>query len=394
MIKRCIHQPLLDDLGRGKPILLLGPRRIGKSTLLRELSAGRESSLFIDCDDLEAAALLIDKSASELERLISPFEFVFINQAQRVKNVGLTLKKIIDLKLDTQLVATSSTSLALAGDGAAFEPAQLVERRMFPLTLPELAAQTSEREERRLLESRMIYGLYPEVVAHPERAKQTLSSLIQNYLYYDVYDHKSVRKPTLLHRLLRALALKIGNVVTYNELASELGGFKERFFSYVVLLVKCYVILKFDSFHLNFRCEAKKGKKIYFYDNGLRNALISAFAPLDYRSDAPALWENLMMAERMKRNFYAQSPAHPYFWRTHDRKEIDLIEEADGALSSYDFKWTTPTLLSIISVQSSPKGSSQPFPKPLSQPAPFAAAYPSTPFTIITPENFWPFLRL
>ena len=220
----------------------------------------------------------------------------------------------------------------------------------------------------------MIYGLYPEVVTFPEDAKRTLMTLTNNYLYKDLFAYKGLKKPDILQKLVRALALQLGSEVSYNELSNLLGIDKETVETYINLLEKCFVVFRLDSFSRNLRNEIKKGKKIYFYDNGIRNAVISHFAPAELRNDMGALWENLMVSERVKRNAYAGNYAQLYFWRTHDQKEIDLIEDVDGRLYTYEFKWSGKARAK--------------------QPTMFANNYPDSPFTVVSPESFWEFLRV
>ena len=220
----------------------------------------------------------------------------------------------------------------------------------------------------------MIYGCYPDIINFPTDAKRILATLADNYLYKDILSYKGIRKPDLLQKLVRALALQIGSEVSYNELSNLLGVDKETVENYINLLEKCYVVFRLDSFSRNLRNEIKKGKKIYFYDNGIRNAVISNYAPLELRTDKGALWENLMISERLKRNKYLNTYANMYFWRTTTRKEIDLIEEVNGNIFAYELK--------------SRSG------KKSALPADFAAAYPDSHFEVITPQNFWEFVRL
>ena len=218
----------------------------------------------------------------------------------------------------------------------------------------------------------MIYGLYPEVVTSPADAKRILVALTNNYLYKDIFAYRGIKKPEILQKLVKALALQLGSEVSYNELSNMLGIDKETVENYIGLLEKCFVLFRLDSYSRNLRNEIKKGKKIYFYDNGVRNAVLSNFAPLDMRNDVGALWENLMVSERVKHNAYNGSYAQLYFWRTHDQKEIDLVELEDGQMHTYEFKWNLKKTPSI--------------------PTSFLAAYPDATFTVITPNNMWGFV--
>lgn len=373
MIKRLIETTIQKDFDRKKVILLLGARQVGKTTLLDELRQQGGKILSLNCDDLDDVLLIEEKSTTELRALLSPYDMVFIDEAQRVKNIGLTLKKIGDLKLSTSIIVTGSSSLDLAGEVNEPATGRLIEFHLFPFSLTELANNTSEREEQRMLEQRLIYGMYPEVVTFPGDAKRTLMTLTNNYLYKDLFSYKGLKKPDILQKLVRALALQLGNEVSYNELSNLLGIDKETVENYINLLEKCFVVFRLDSFSRNLRNEIKKGKKIYFYDNGVRNAVLSNFAPADLRNDMGALWENLMVSERVKRNAYQGSYAQLYFWRTHDQKEIDLIEEEDGMLRTYEFKWNGKVKAK--------------------QPITFVAAYPNSTFNVVSPDNYWEFIR-
>ena len=373
MIERVIESAILNDFLRKKVIVLLGARQVGKTTLLESLRKKGQKVFSVNCDDMDDVLLIEEKTSTELRALLAPYDLVFIDEAQRVKNIGLTLKKIGDLKLDTQVVVTGSSSLELADEVNEPATGRLIEYRLFPFSLSELATHTSEREEQRMLEQRLIYGLYPEVVTFPGDAKRTLMTLANNYLYKDLFSYRGLKKPDVLQKLLRALALQLGSEVSYNELSNLLGVDKETVENYINLLEKCFVVFRLDSFSRNLRNEIKKGKKVYFYDNGIRNAVLSNFAPASLRNDMGALWENLMVSERVKRNAYTGSYAQLYFWRTHDQKEIDLIEEEDGMLRTYEFKWS---------------GKSK-----AKQPQLFASTYPDSPFTVVSPENYWEFVK-
>ncbi len=373
MISRLIKDSILADYRRRKVIVLLGARQVGKTTLLSELSEGKSKVLSLNCDNLDDELTLEGKSSTELKQLLSPYELVFIDEAQRVKNIGLTLKMIGDLKLDTQVVVTGSSSLDMANEINEPATGRLIEYQLFPLSLPELAQSSSEREENRLLEHRLIYGFYPEVVTEPGDAKRTLMTLTNNYLYKDLFAYGGIKKPDLIQKLVRALALQLGSEVSYNELANTVGVDRGTVETYIGLLEKCFVVFRLDSFSRNLRNEIKKGKKVYFYDNGVRNAVISNFAPVELRNDVGALWENLMVSERVKRNAYSGNYAQLFFWRTHEQQEIDLIEEEDGMLRTYEFKWNGKARCR--------------------QPNAFANSYPGSTYEVITPQNYWPFVK-
>ena len=372
MIERLLQQRLTNAYRRKKVIVVLGPRQVGKSTLLDALSAGKQNVRNLNCDNEDERLLLQGRTSTELRQLVSPYDFFLIDEAQRVKNIGLTLKMIGDLKLQTQVIVTGSSSFDLADEINEPATGRLLNYNLFPFSLPELAAATSRLDEQRLLELRMIYGLYPEVVNEPEVARETLINLTNNYLYKDLLTFRGIRKPEIIINLVRALALQIGSEVSYNELSSLIGIDKITVENYINLLEKCFIVFRLNSFSRNVRNEIKKGKKVYFYDNGIRNAVLSNFAPLEMRSDTGALWENLMISERIKRNAYCGSYAQLFFWRTHDQKEIDLIEESDGRLTAFEFKWNNRKKTKV--------------------PKTFAEMYPNHSFNTVRRDTFWDFL--
>ena len=372
MIHRILQKELEHAFNRRKVITILGPRQVGKSTLLEEVSRHGTKVRILNCDNEDDRRLLIDKTSTELKSLIEPHDYFLIDKAQRVKNIGLTLKMIGDLHLESHVIVTGSSSFDLADEINEPATGRLIEYNLYPLSLPELALTTSQQEEQRMLETRMIYGLYPEVVTVPEYARDTLTNLTNNYLYRDALSFQGMRKPEALMKLVRALALQIGSEVSYNELALTVGVDKNTIENYINLLEKCFIIFRLNSFSRNVRNEIKKGKKIYFVDNGVRNAVLFHFAPLDLRNDSGMLWENLMVSERIKHNAYNRSYAQLYFWRTHDQKEIDLIEDMDGQFTAFEFKWNER--------------------KKSVMPAIFAQNYPNSEFNVINKENFWHFL--
>ncbi|MBD5261828.1 MAG: ATP-binding protein [Bacteroides sp.] len=375
MIKRNIEAKIIRDFRRNKIITLLGPRQVGKTTLLEQIieEAGNKKIMTLNCDDDDDRMLLQDKSSTELKNLIGNNDIVMIDEAQRVENIGLTLKKIGDLKTKSNIMVTGSSSLNL-GDKIN-EPAtgRLIEYNLFPFTVAELADHTSWREEQRMLNQRLIYGLYPEVVMYPEDARRTLMTISNSYLYKDLLSYDGVRKPALLQNIVRALALQVGSEVSYNELAQLVGADKTTVEKYIDLLEKCFVVFRLPSYSRNLRNEIKKGKKIYFYDNGIRNAVLSNFATPEFRTDMGALWENFLVSERLKRNVYSGSYAQMFFWRTQSQQEIDYIEECDGQLNAFEFKWNPKTKASI--------------------PKTFIETYPGSSFEIISPENYEEFIR-
>lgn len=372
MIHRIIEQLIKNDFSRGKIIVLMGARQVGKTTLFDSVVNGSSNVLRLNCDNYDDRSDVENKTSTELRQLVGNHEVVIIDEAQRAKNIGLSLKMLADLKLPMQILVTGSSSLTLANKINEPATGRLIEYNLFPLSLSELMQHTSPREEKRLLEQRMIYGLYPEVVTTPGDAKRILVNLTNNYLYRDLLEYRGVKKPEVLQKLVRALALQIGSEVSYNELSRTVGVDKATVESYIDLLEKCFVVFRLPAYSSNLRSEIKRGRKIYFYDNGIRNALLSNFVPLDLRDDVGMLWENMMVSERIKRNSYSRSYAQMYFWRTQQQQEVDLIEEQDGRLTAFEFKWNSQ--------------------KKAKLPKSFIDNYPNTDFKVITPDNYVEFV--
>lgn len=375
MINRIINNSIASDFFQGKVIVVLGPRQVGKTTLLSQLSLPKDETLWLNCDNMDDREALTDKTTSELQQLVGLKRYVVIDEAQRVRDIGLTLKMMADTFHDqVQVVVTGSSSLELANQINEPATGRIFEYRLFPLSLSELSANTSSREENRLLEQRLIYGCYPEIATNPDQAKRLLAAITNNYLYKDLLTYNGIRKPEVLGRLLQALAMQIGEQVSYNELSRLVGIDRATIENYINLLEKCFVIFRLPSYSGNLRTELRNNRKIYFYDNGIRNAILSNFAPLGLRTDVGALWENLMLSERIKHNTYQGRFAQLYFWRTQAQAEIDFIEIEDGKMSAFEFKFN-------------PK-------KMPSAPKSFRDTYPQAPFEVITPDNYFSFVGL
>ncbi|MDR2963046.1 MAG: ATP-binding protein [Bacteroidales bacterium] len=374
MFKRLILEPLQNDFFKKKVIVLVGPRQVGKTTLLQQVIADFEpnAALFLNCDEPETLNLLENVSSTELKNLIGNRKLILIDEAQRVKNIGITLKLMVDTISDIQIVATGSSAFDLRNSLNESLTGRKFEYRLYPFSTQELIANTSLLEEKRLLEQRMIYGMYPDVVNNPAEAQRILIELNNSYLYKDIFMYKEIRQPDALSKLLIALSLQLGNEVSYNELGKTVGLKSETVERYLDLLEKVFVIFRLPSFSRNMRQELKKSQKIYFYDNGIRNALIQNFKSLELRTDTGALWENFMISERKKYREYNQIHANNYFWRTHAQQEIDYIEEKDGMLYAYECKWNEKRSTKL--------------------PNSFAANYPDHQFLVVNRTNYLEFI--
>lgn len=339
MVERIIYKKIKTDLFKGKAIILTGPRQVGKTTLLKKIQTEYEDTLYLDCDEPDIRNYLEGSTSTALRDLIGNSKIVLVDEAQRVKNIGITLKLIIDQLKNVQLIASGSSSLELSN--VLNEPltGRKFEYFLFPLSIQELNQYHGLIEEKRLLHSRLIYGSYPDIVNNRQDAQRLLLSLTSGYLYKDVFNYQEIRKPELLPNLLEALARQVSQEVSYNELAQLLDSDPLTIKRYMDLLEKSFVIFRLRSFSRNLRNEIKKSRKIYFYDNGIRNALINNFQSVRTRTDIGALWENFLVSERSKSLSYQQIHANQYFWRTRQQQAIDYIEDIDGQLYAFEFKW-------------------------------------------------------
>ncbi len=340
MIERKLVKIIQAQLFKGKAIILVGSRQVGKTTLLGELVRQSDKRILsLNCDEPEVQTMLTDTNVAKLRTIIGNNELVVIDEAQKVNNIGLTLKLIVDNIKDVQVVATGSSAFELRNRLNEPLTGRKFEYQMFPISSGEIIDTYGLLEEKRTLENRLVYGSYPDIIMHPEEARRYLTELTQSYLYKDVLSLDSLRKPQLLDKLLQALAFQVGSEVSTNELARTLQTDSKTIDKYLDLLEKCYVIFRLGGLSRNLRTELKRAKKIYFYDNGVRNAVIQQFSPVALRNDMGALWENFFIAERMKRNHYSGHYCNNFFWRTTLQQEIDLIEESDGAMTAFEMKW-------------------------------------------------------
>jgi predicted AAA+ superfamily ATPase len=341
MIQRKFQSVLENDLYKGKALILLGARQVGKTTLLQELSKNWDKTFWLTGDELETQRLFENPTITRFAAEFADAKYLIVDEAQRLSNVGLGLKLIIDHLKDIQLLVTGSSAFELANRLNESLMGRTFEYQLFPLSFAEMANHHSFREERRLLPYRMIYGYYPNVVTQPADARKILQNLIQNFLYKDMLLIEGVKKPDKIVKLLQALAFQVGSQVSYNELSTTVGMTSVSIERYITMLEQCFVIFRLGSFSRNLRNELSKSRKIYFYDNGIRNALIDNFSPVEVRTDTGALWENFLVSERKKYLKNNEISAGTYFWRTKDQQEIDYIEERDGTISAFEFKWNT-----------------------------------------------------
>lgn len=374
MIKRIQEERIKSLLGSRKAITLMGARQVGKSTLLHSLLDGDDGVLWLNGDDDDVREMFRNINSTRLRTIIGDRKIVVIDEAQRIDEIGMKMKLITDQIPGTQVIATGSSSFELSSKVNESLAGRKRELKLFPLTFSEMVGHTSFLEERRMIPHRMVYGYYPEVVCSPSEEVTVLKELTDSYLYRDLLALGEIRKSDLLIRLLKALSLQIGNQVSYNELGRMLGIDSKTVEKYIDILEKSYIIFRLGSFSRNLRNELKTTRKLFFWDLGIRNAVIGNFSPLESRTDSGALWENFIISERMKiKGYDTTSFARSYFWRTKDQSEIDYMEEEDGAMKAFEFKWN-------------------PSKSGAKCPPSFSTAYPEASFKVITPDNIEEFL--
>lgn len=338
MIHRTIEERIQSKIGRGKAIMVTGPRQVGKTTLIRKLLDG-EDYKFLDGDDPIVRQVLDTPNTEEIRLLLGNKKVVFIDEAQRINNIGLTMKIIIDQFKDVQLWISGSSSFSLFNELNEPLTGRKWEYELFPISWEEYENTKGYLEAEMQLKNRLRFGMYPDVINNPGEEIEILKALVESYLYKDVLSYSGIKKPEVLDKLIRALALQVGSEVNYNELSRFIGIDKNTIDKYISVLEQAYVIFRLSSYSRNIRNEIKKGKKIYFYDNGIRNMIIKSMNEIEFRSDIGALWENFLISERLKQNRYKLNLASPYFWRTTQQQEIDYIEEVSMELYAYEFKW-------------------------------------------------------
>lgn len=374
-VHRFLQQQILDTLLPGKVIVLYGPRQVGKTTLVHDLiSVINRKTRFVNADELLYREALASQNRQQLDEVLADAEILFIDEAQRVSDIGLNLKILIDNHPDVTILATGSASFELANKIDEPLTGRKITFNLYPVSYPEIRQTIGVLEARSQLEQWLIWGGYPEIVTSPAHLRERLlGELVGSYLFRDLLELEGLRRADKLVDLLRLLAFQIGHEVSLTELGTNLAINRQTVERYLDLLEKVFVIYRVGGFARNLRKEITKNARYYFYDNGVRNSLIQNFNPLSLRDDVGQLWENFLMIERIKAHEYAGRQVNRYFWRTYDQKEIDLVEERQGQLFGYEFKWRAGAIKQTTQKE-------------------FLSAYPDAHLEVVSRDNLVDFL--
>ena len=338
-ISRTVEKEIKSSMFKGKAIIVFGARQVGKTTMIENIlkkQLKENEVLYLNGDDTDVRQLFREYNEVKLRNLIGGRKILFIDEAQRIPDIGLIIKIFVDRIKEIQVVASGSSALELSSGIQEPLTGRKYEFYLYPFSFDELSNKKGILEEKRNLETRLVYGSYPEIVNDFDNGEKHLKLIAGSYLYKDLFILEEIKKPVHFENLLKALALQIGSEVNYSELARMIGINKNTVERYIDLLEKAFVIFSLKALSRNVRTEIKKGQKIYFYDCGIRNAIIGNFSALDCRSDKGALWENYIISERIK---VKKENIKSYFWRTVQQQEIDYIEAENDLFNAYEIKW-------------------------------------------------------
>lgn len=374
MIKRSLLDRIKSRIDYKKVILILGARQVGKTSLIKTVAEESGSPyMYFNADEPLVREMWKPEKVEELLVSFGGKKMIILDEAQLVENAGLTLKILIDRQLGIQFLVTGSSALELANKTFESLTGRKWTMELYPISTSEYIDDSHLLEANRQMPNRLIYGSYPEVISNISSAREILSNIMQSYLFKDIFAIAGIRKPAMLEKLVRAIALQIGQEVSLNELSRLIGLDVKTIDQYIHILQQAYIVFSLPAFSRNVRNEISRGRKIYFWDNGIRNALLNNFTAVDNRADIGFLWENFLVTERLKENAYRQRWVNSFFWRTTAQQEIDYLEEANGRLYAYEFKWNA--------------GAKVRFPKT------FKDAYQPVESLIIHRENYWKWLQ-
>jgi uncharacterized protein len=372
MIERSIYKSIKSKFGKGKAIILLGARQVGKSTLLQTIFEKEKSMLYLDAEEADVPVMFLNPTSTKLKKLFGKYKILVIDEAQKIENIGSVLKLCTDYLKETQVVVTGSSAFEIRNKTNEPLTGRKWEYTLFPISFAEMVQHTNAIEENRLLAHRVLYGYYPELVINDDALEQRLKLLSDSYLYKDILMWQDIQKPDKLVQILKALSLQIGSELSYTAIGNIVGLKNDTVEKYIDLLEKTFVIYKLPAYSTNQRKELKKGKKIYFMDNGIRNAIIGDFKNFETRQDKGALFENFIISELYKKFSYEEKPFKMYFWRTADQQEIDLIIEQENVLHTFEIKWSPKAKVHLTKT--------------------FSKLYPNHTFSVIHSENYMDYI--
>ena len=374
MIERTLLKVLEARVDYKKALIIFGPRQTGKTTLAKALASQLQQPVeYFNGDAAVTKSLWKVENIAALRQSFGSKKMVILDEAQMIEQVGMSCKQLIDANLGIQFIITGSSSLNIADKTQEPLTGRKWEYFLYPISCAELMTYQGIPTFLESLPQYLVYGMYPEVVTHLPDAKEVLSNIASSYLYKDVLALVGLKKPQLLEKILKALALQVGNEVSLNELATLVSADVKTVDSYIYLLEQVFVVFRLGTISRNERNEISTKKKIYFYDNGIRNALLGNFAPIATRQDVGVLWENFLITERKKLLAYHGFHGRSYFWRNKQQAEIDYVEEIDGKIYAYEFKWNPLAKVKF--------------------PASFLEKYKPVETKLIHPENFWQWLN-
>jgi predicted AAA+ superfamily ATPase len=339
MIGRIIKQNIITKLFKGKVIILLGPRQVGKTTLLKEIIKERNDALWLNADEPDIQALFENATSTRFKNYFGKHKIIVIDEAQTITDIGIKLKIIIDSLPELQVIATGSSAFEIKNKTNEPLTGRKWQFQLFPLSFSELTNHHGLIEEKRMIPVRLLYGAYPEITLHQGEEKERLKLLSESYLYKDILMFEGLKMPEKLVHLLQLLAFRIGTEINYNNLSKELKIDNATVEKYIKLLEDSFIIFRLKALSRNHSKELKKGRKIYFVDNGIVNALLGNFNLPENRADVGALWENYVISEIYKKYHYENRWANFYFWRTQDQQEIDLVIEENQVFHAFEIKW-------------------------------------------------------
>jgi predicted AAA+ superfamily ATPase len=372
IVKRAIEAQIEEAIGKNKVLLVLGTRRVGKTFLIRSIQKRwQDPAINLNGEDFEVQELLKNITAANYQLIVGSAKLLIIDEAQAIPNIGKILKFMIDTIPTLTILATGSSSFDLLNEAGEPLTGRKISFNLYPLSQLELVSIETYVDGVQHLEERLILGSYPELIqlgSYKEKSDYLLE-LIQSYLLKDILAFEGIRQSDKIIRLLRLIAYQVGSEVSYNELATQLGMSKNTVENYLDLLSKVFIIYRLPAYSTNHRKEISKGSKWYFFDNGIRNAIINDFRLLSLRNDIGALWENYLISERVKRNKYRKENVEYYFWRNYSQQEVDLIELRDGRLHAFEFKYSPDKKVKV--------------------PAAFSTAYPEATFQRIAKDNYY-----